>query len=63
MQKELGRVKNPQEALGSRVRKQQNQWGNVGNPQESSGNYKTKLTQMVVFFLKKDGQGDNREKK
>ena len=59
MQKELGGVKKPQEALRSRVRKQQNQRGNVGKPQESSGSYKTKLTSMIIFVV----QGEDREKK
>ena len=63
MQKELRGVNEPLEAFRSRVRKQQNQWGNVRNPQESSESYKTKLTDIIAHFFKKDGQVEDREKK
>ena len=62
MQKELRGVKKPQEALRSRVRKQQNQLGNVRNPQESSGSYKTKVTSMTAFLKERwpvAGQGED----
>ena len=48
MQKELGGVKKPQEALLIRVRKQQNQKGSVWKSQEYSGSYKNKLTSMMI---------------